>query len=370
VDTLSPYIIPLSLTTSIDDKTIGGKAAKLAKLVQAGFRIPEGFCITVLAYQEFVKATHLNEKIKFELGRKSFESMRWEEIWDAALRIRSAFQAAEIPFKIKDQVLKEYDKLGVQKTLVVRSSAPKEDSAKASFAGLHESYVGVKGEEGLLDAVRLVWASLWSDAALLYQHELGLDPLHSSMAVVVQELVEEKVSGVAFGIDPRNPKADQAIIEAVPGLCYELVDGILDPYRWILKRSTGEVIEMIASKGTNSESQISLLNTVDLKHIYNTLQGIEVLFGWAPDIEWTGRDRRFTLLQARPITTSDVQPEDEKAYYLSLRPGKLRLRVLAERVADELIPQLEAEGQKLAREDLSQLTDQQLIEAIEYCYQT
>ncbi len=365
MDSLKSLIVPLSHTAATDEKIIGGKAAKLAKLVQAGYRIPDGFCITIFAYQQFIKANRLDEKIKFELGRKSFESMRWEEIWDAALRIRSAFQAGEIPPENKNQIIKAFKKLGIRKTLVVRSSAPKEDSAKASFAGLHESYVGVKGEQGLLDAVRLVWASLWSDAALLYQHELGLDPLHSSMAVVIQELVEENISGVAFGADPRNIEADLSIIEAVPGLCRDLVDGVLDPDRWILKRSTGEVTEMQSGERGGAESIMPLLHANDVKRIYHALQGIEHLFGWYPDTEWTGRGDRFTLLQARPITTSEQQPKDDKAYYLTLRPGEQRLKQLAKKVADELIPQLETEGKKLAAEDLSLFDDAQLAEAIE-----
>ncbi len=365
MDSVRPLVIPLSRAAEINEKIIGGKAAKLAKLAQAGYRIPDGFCIPIFAYQQFITANRLDEKIKFELGRKSFESMRWEEIWDAALRIRSAFQAAEIPPEIRDQIITAFKKLGDQKTLAARSSAPKEDSAKASFAGLHESYVGVKGEAGLLEAVRLVWASLWSDAALLYQHELGLDPTYSSMAVVVQELAEENISGVAFGADPRNPKADLSIIEAVPGLCRDLVDGVLDPDRWILKRSTGELTEMRSGKREEDESQLLLLNANDVKRIYQALQGIEHLFGWHPDTEWTGTSDRFTLLQARPITTSETKPEDDKAYYLTLRPGEKRLKKLAKKVADDLIPQLEAEGEKLANQDLSQLSDEQLAHSIE-----
>ena len=116
---------------------------------------------------------------------------------------------------------------------------------------------------------------------------------------------EENISGVAFGADPRNPEADQSIIEAVPGLCRDLVDGVLDPDRWILKRSTGEVTEMQAGKREEDESQPPLLQANDVKRIYQALQGIERLFGWHPDTEWTGTDDRFTLLQARPITTAE-----------------------------------------------------------------
>ena len=116
----------------------------------------------------------------------------------------------------------------------MRSSAPGEDGRETSFAGLHESIVGVRGRDELLDAVRTVWASLWSDAALLYRKELNLDPLTSQMAVLVQEMRADSPSGVAFGRDPRTGDHDRAIVEAVPGMCADLVDGevgFLPPFK-------------------------------------------------------------------------------------------------------------------------------------------
>ena len=95
--------------------------------------------------------------------------------------------------------------------VAVRSSAPGEDSQQLSFAGLHESIVGVKGDRAVLDAVRTVWASLWSDAALLYRRELSLDPNRSRMAVLVQAVELADCSGVAFNRDPRSPDADRAV---------------------------------------------------------------------------------------------------------------------------------------------------------------
>jgi pyruvate,water dikinase len=108
-----------------------------------------------------------------------------------------------------------------------------------------------------------------------------------------------------------------------------------------------------------------LIKVEDLNRLYKTLQGIESLFGWPPDIEWTGREEHFTLLQARPITT-DGQQSDDKAYYLDLRPGESKLKSLAKKVVEDLIPQLESEGEHLANQNLSSLRDQELVEAIEY----
>ena len=121
------------------------------------------------------------------------------------LRIRNLFIRTPIPRDLRSflEVFFESELSG--KPLVVRSSAPGEDSLPTSFAGLHESYVNIQGEDSILEHIRLVWASLWSDRALLYRQELGLDVEKSSMAVVIQKLISGDRSGVAFGKNPNDP---------------------------------------------------------------------------------------------------------------------------------------------------------------------
>ena len=218
----------------------------------------------------------------------------------------------------------------------------------------------------MLDAVRVVWASLWSDAALLYRQELALDAGLSRMAVVVQEMIDENRSGVAFGRDPREPGRNHAIVEAVPGPCGDLVDGLVDPDRWILDRSSGEVVEWRPGEREAKEAG-PILEPGNLSNLHQVLLQVESLFHWPPDTEWTGRQERFTLLQARPITTAVTdtgQRGDQRGWYLSLRPGRRRLRALAERVAGQLIPELEALGKRFAAETIEDRDDQGLAAAI------
>jgi pyruvate,water dikinase len=137
------WIIPLAEAADSDQHLVGGKAAKLAQLRRAGFRVPNGFCVTTRAYERFTAETGLAKYVAMELGRKSLDGMRWEEIWDAALRIRSEFLRAEIPDSLSDAIARALaDHVG-DRVVAVRSSAPGEDSRLASFAGLHESIVGV-----------------------------------------------------------------------------------------------------------------------------------------------------------------------------------------------------------------------------------
>jgi pyruvate,water dikinase len=361
----SEWVIPLAKTTERDEPFIGGKATKLAQLAQTGYRVPGGFFITTKAYEHFLQDQDLARLIRMELGRKPFVTMRWEEIWDVALRIRSAFLATPIPQSLARAITAAVEELGAEKPLAVRSSAPGEDSANRSFAGLHESVVGVVGTDAVLDAVRVVWASLWSDAALLYRQELALDPALSRMAVVVQEVIDEDRSGVAFGRDPREASRNQAIVEAVPGPCGDLVDGLVDPDRWILDRSSGQVLEWRAGEREDVEQGKPILETSDLSNLHQMLLQVESLFHWPPDTEWTGRGDRFTLLQARPITTAMPETGDQRGWYLSLRPGMRRLNALAERVAGELIPALQQVGERFSLEPIEELGDQELAAAIE-----
>ena len=105
------WVIPLAATKESDEPFIGGKASKLAQLAQTDYRVPGGFFITTRAYEHFLEDQDLARLIRMELGRKSFVTMRWEEIWDVALRIRSAFLATPIPQSLAQAITAAVERL-------------------------------------------------------------------------------------------------------------------------------------------------------------------------------------------------------------------------------------------------------------------
>ncbi|NYT01199.1 MAG: hypothetical protein GKC10_00310, partial [Methanosarcinales archaeon] len=232
-------VVPAGRLPEGQGHLFGGKASSLARMARGGLQVPRAACISTGAYNRYVDATGIRGRILLELNRKELEEMRWEEMWDASLRIRTLFNTTPIPDDLRLEMAAVLEPFFAGRSVVVRSSAIGEDASNASFAGIHESYVNVSGLDSILDHVRLVWASLWSDGALLYRKELGLQVEESAMAVVVQEMVLGERSGVAFGVSPQRP--DQAVIEAVFGLNQGLVDGTVEPDRWLLDRTTGEV---------------------------------------------------------------------------------------------------------------------------------
>lgn len=143
---------------------IGPKAYALSLLAREGFNIPDTLFLTVDGYNAFVNAAGLRERILLELNRKKFKDMRWEEIWDCATRIRHIFLKKQITGPLQSYLTEKIQSHFSEKTLAIRSSAPDEDASGSSFAGLHESFVNVRGTSSILDHIRLVWTSLWSDA--------------------------------------------------------------------------------------------------------------------------------------------------------------------------------------------------------------
>ncbi|HSO19207.1 MAG TPA: PEP/pyruvate-binding domain-containing protein, partial [Desulfosarcina sp.] len=196
------WIQPLEALPEGEIRDIGGKGAALYRLWAGGIRIPRTLCITTQAYRDFVDCGGMREKIHLELSRKEFDEMRWEEIWDASQRLRLLFMRSPIPPKMETAMRQAIEHIFGDRATVVRSSAPDEDLRGQSFAGLHASYTHVHDCEALLRNIRRVWASLWSDAALLYRQELGLDTVSSAMAVLVQEMVPGQASGICFTRDP------------------------------------------------------------------------------------------------------------------------------------------------------------------------
>jgi phosphoenolpyruvate synthase/pyruvate phosphate dikinase len=310
------YLLTLSNITPADRARIGGKGYALARLAAQGLRVPETVCLTNAAYNDYLDATGLRERILMELNRKDFQEMRWEEMWDASLRIRNFFLTTPMP-GLMARALEDSLSQFTDRPVVVRSSAPEEDSSQSSFAGLHESFVNVIGAEAILHHIRLVWASLWSDAALLYRQELGLDISTSSMAVVIQELVAGEVSGVTFSRNPSNEA--QTAIEAVYGLNQGLVDGLIEPDRWLIDRST-RVLDHLSPQERSSFYQtegptVSLktlpeelasrppLSPEQVWQIYEMALQLEEAFDSPQDIEWTISTGLRYLLQSRPITT-------------------------------------------------------------------
>ncbi|WP_298038777.1 PEP/pyruvate-binding domain-containing protein [uncultured Desulfuromonas sp.] len=353
---------------------VGGKAWALSLLLKSGHSVPPALCLTIGLYRRYLRQTGLGDRIGMELGRKEMSEMRWEELWDASLRIRALFLTTPLPKELGKQAAAALAPFA-GKAAVVRSSAPGEDAPGASFAGLHDSFVNLRGTEEILGGVRKVWASLWSDRALLYRQELGLAVERSSMAVLVQELAEGERSGVAFSRAPDG--GERAVVEAVWGLNQGLVDGSVEPDHWEVEHGETIVARRAPSReaalrpgpgGVRSEplppaqSSMAPLADGEVLRVAAAARDLEALSGRPQDVEWTLRGEELILLQARPITTA--AGDDSRRWYLSLHRSVENLRRLRRSIEEELLPRMETEAAALAVIDPAGLPDRELAAEI------
>lgn len=367
-------ILPVEKLSPQDRPRVGNKNWCLGRMNLAGLHVPPAVAIPVDAYHAYVENTGLRETILMELARRPESSMRWEEMWDASLRIRNRFVRTPMPEDLRRDLAPGLRDTFGDRPVVVRSSAPEEDADATSFAGLHESYVNVRGEDAVLKHVRLVWASLWSDAAILYRRELGLDAGSSAMAVVVQELVSGEVSGVVFGRDPTDPS--RTAVEAVHGLNQGLVDGSVEPDHWDLDAQTGAVLShrpaeraqriMPSGSGVKAEPLPAALAAQppltehQLKEVTGLARRAAELFGGPQDVEWTLAGGRLYVLQSRDITTSSSKDEKGKSWYLTLRRSYENLLDLRRQVEDVWLPGMQRDADAMAAIPLTGMEDADL----------
>jgi len=343
-----------------DRAQVGGKALALSRMARSGLRVPDGICITVAAYRDYAAFNGLDGRIAVELGRKDLRDMRWEEMWDANLRIRNYVLRGAFPAKLRREMLQAARALLNNSPAAVRSSAPAEDSAKTSFAGVHDSYVGLKGPDAVVDHIRLVWASLWSDAALMYRKEFGGAARDPGMAVVVQKFIRGDRSGVAFSVNPLDPST--MVIESVPGLNKDLVDGVTEPHRWIIRKRDGALVRYRPPESQPRGRRI--LSADELREIIRLVAAADRLFNAPQDVEWTYDRNRLFALQSRPITARAARLSKRGAYDLSLRRSFDDLQSLRKKIEKELIPEMVRTARRFAGTGLGQLDDGELAREI------
>ena len=173
----------------------------------------------------------------------------------------------------------------------VRSSANLEDSEAHSFAGQFESYLNIGTLDEMIIAIKNVWESVQSERVRAYLGKIGKPPDALQMAVIIQEMVDSRFSGVVFTINPVTA-LDEVITEAVPGLG----DGLNNPdttlERWVYK--WGNWLEKPVNAGISEET---------ISDIFAKARSIAAKYGSAIDLEWAYDGKDIYWLQLRPITS-------------------------------------------------------------------
>jgi pyruvate,water dikinase len=331
-------VLPLTEVGTSSLAAVGGKALNLGILTAAGFRVPLGFVVTTQAYE--LAVGDRADALLADLAADAADPV------EAAGRVRTVILATPVPEAVRTAVLEAYRELGPDAAVAVRSSATAEDLAFASFAGQQDTYLNVIGGDAVVDAVRRCWASLWTDRAADYRARNGIDQRSVRLAVVIQEMVQPAVAGVLFTADPVTGTRHHSVVDASPGLGEAVVSGAVNPDRFVVDSTSGEVLHrrigdkrvLIRARSDGGverlEQQgepVASLTDPQVAALTDLGQQVQDHYGCPQDIEWAlDGSGRFWLTQARPITTLYPLPESiagttTRAYMcLSLAQGLTR----------------------------------------------
>jgi len=346
---MKKYIKAFSETGISDVPLVGGKNASLGEMIsrlsEKGIPVPDGFSITAKGFQHFLTVNGMHEKlwaILSKLDRQTYRNLK--ETGKAA---RELFMSGSLPDDLVAEIRGAYRVLsgGSPIAVAVRSSATAEDLPHASFAGQHESYLNVRGEESVLAAVHRCFASLYTDRAIKYREDNGFEHTKVSLSVGVQLMVRADTgcSGVCFTLEPESGFRDIIHISGVWGLGENIVQGTVTPdefyvfkptlskgFHALLQKKLGGK-EFLMQYSDDPESPVKnietpqalkdqfVLNDAEVQALSKWALDIESHYQRPMDIEWAkdGETGKLYIIQARPETVhSQVNPLHLTEYHI------------------------------------------------------
>lgn len=307
-------LLPLRALVDGDQEIAGGKAIGLTRLLSRGLPVPNGVVLPVEHYRRQVARPELAGLVSRVLAVDAVERA------SALAALRRCLVHLPLPADLEAAVRAALPTLGAG-PWAVRSSATAEDQAGHSFAGQHDTRLGVGDADAVLRAIRECWASLWSERAFAYRQHAHQDHRAAAMAVVVQQLVPAETAGVCFTADPLTGARDRVVLEASLGLGEAVAAGRVAPDRFVLSRPQLRVLQQHAGNKAMSlvpDGQGGLqeraesperagalsLSDAQAQEIARLALACEPAVGGPADVEWALAEGRVWLVQARPITVA------------------------------------------------------------------
>jgi pyruvate,water dikinase len=311
-----------------DRPTVGGKGASLGELARAGIRVPHGYVVTTAAFERFLAALDPGGAIRTAVSQLSAEDH--STIVQLGEQIRAQIESAPLPADLQSAITAHYEELnrGTEDStcpVAIRSSATSEDSTEASFAGLQDTYLWVRGAHSVLHHVRKCWASLYSVESLTYRRRLNLPETGLAMGVVVQQMIDSRCSGVIFTRSPTTGDRSVIVLEASWGLGSAIVSGEVTPDKYVVSKVTGEIVQRTVSTklrehlsnphGAGISDQevpadrqnIPCISDEEIHALVRVARQVERHYAAPQDIEWAvsrshPANGDLFILQSRPET--------------------------------------------------------------------
>ncbi len=323
-----------------DIAIVGGKGASLGEMIHAELPVPPGFAVTAQAFRRFIDENGIAEKLfsSLEVNVDDAEILR-----KAEKTAKNIVRDANIPADIEKSIRSKYRELckkeGGEVFVAVRSSATAEDLPNASFAGQQDTFLNIKGEANVIEAVKKCWASLYGARAIYYRVKQGFDHKKVNLCTVVQTMVDAEKAGVMFSSHPSTGEP-LTIIEGAWGLGESVVSGSVSPDYYVIDRRNKKIMERkVATKNImhirdpktgktvelpppDDKKNAKVLEDDEILKLVELGEIVEDLYGIPQDVEWAIKDHEIFMLQSRPITTINKKKETkEKVATLAILEG-------------------------------------------------
>jgi len=311
-----------------DTEIAGGKGANLGELASFGMPVPPGFVVTAKAFRRFLETSGLASTIQERLS--SLDVDDGEALRGTAEELQRLVSQGCVPAESRQLVVDAYQELArrceaTDLFVAVRSSATVEDMPGTSFAGMNDTFLNVRGEDALLEALQKCWASLYGARVLFYRRKQGIPEEKVAIAVIVQKMVDADAAGVMFTVNPATNDRHTLVIEGAFGFGDTVVSGAVSPDHWEVSKDTLEITrERIGPKhvasyrddqGKNQRRALSeeearrpSLTDDQVRALARMGERIEEHYGSPQDIEYARVGERIYILQSRPITTLGERP--------------------------------------------------------------
>lgn len=313
-----------------DRPTVGGKGASLGELARAGIRVPPGCVVTTAAFERFLAALDPQGSIRREIEQLVADDLA--ACTRIGAEVRARIESGTFPNELREKIAAHYEELHTAGRIMeysapvaIRSSATSEDGADASFAGLQDTYLWVRGVESVIEHVRKCWASLYTVESIMYRRRLKLAEQGLSMGVVIQRMIDSRCSGVTFTRSPNTGDRSVVVVEASWGLGSAIVSGEVTPDKYVVGKITGEIVNRTVSTKLRQhrpnpdgagvidedvpieQQNAACLSDDEVHALVDFAKRVERHYGCPQDIEWAiARDlpmgENIFLLQSRPET--------------------------------------------------------------------
>jgi len=307
---------------NLKESTVGRKGLSLFQLKDMDVPVPEFFIISSSIYDKFISSSLVRDSEKLlEGGRNPEES-----------EIVNSFFKTDFEEGFLEELVTAYTRLSgfTDAWVSVRSSVVFPSAPEVSFSGVFSTELNVRGVRNLIDSVKRIYASLFTDDVVAYAASKGINLSDVRLAIVVERMVQAEVSGVAFTVDPITQDPSKLSIEAVFGLGETISLGELTPDTYLLSKKDLNILEkriapqewmkvrmMNSSNGKPAVQKIRISNNWShrqkiedkyLKEISKIALIVENKVRLAQNIEWVLAGGKIWVLQSKDLYEKSYEP--------------------------------------------------------------